>query len=248
MQERNNSQPAVNCLLAAMSDADRKALDPFLEEVALTRRQALIEAHSDVRRAYFVHDGVVSLVTTLKDGPNVETAMIGREGVVGLPFLFNQELSPNRAVAQASGRAAAIEIGALERAMTDSAPLRALLGGYSVAFLAQVLQSVACNVAHSTKERLAKWLLSNADRTDGVQVPLTHEFISELLGVGRPTVSLAARTLRANKLIDYRRGGIAIVDRSGLSAVACECYGVIRDTYERFLPVSFVRPPSCDAL
>jgi len=245
MQEPNNGQPAVNCLLAAMSDEDRRALDPFLEEVALSRRQALIEAHSDVGRAYFVHEGVVSLVTTLKDGPNVETAMIGREGVVGLPLMFNQELSPNRAVAQAPGRAAAIEIAALERAMSDSETLRKLLGGYSVAFLTQILQSVACNVVHSTKERFAKWLLSNADRTDGIRIPHTHEFISELLGVGRPTVSLVARTLRMDKLIDYRRGGIAIVDRIGLSGVACECYEVIRDTYERFLPVSFAHPPAC---
>lgn len=246
MTEPNDGQSSVNCLLAAMSVDDRHALDPFLEEIPLARHQALFEPHSDVKRAYFVHDGVVSLVTTLKDGPNVETAMIGREGIVGLPLMINHELSPNRAVAQATGRAAAIEIGTLERAMLDSETLRALLGGFSVAFLAQVLQSVACNVSHTAKERLAKWLLSNADRTDGVHVPLTHELISEMLGVGRPTVSLAARTLRSDKLINYRRGGIAIVDRIGLSEVACECYEVIREAYERFLPLSFSNPPACN--
>jgi CRP-like cAMP-binding protein len=245
MRGRNSDPPAINCLLAAMAADDRRALQPFLEDVEIDRHQALIEAHSDVRRAYFMHEGVVSLVTTLKDGPSVEAAMIGREGVVGLPLMFNQELSPNRVVAQNSGRAAAIDIAPLKRAMSDSPSLRALLGGFSVALLAQVVQSVACNVAHSTTERLARWLLSNADRTDGVRVPLTHEFISELLGVGRPTVSLAARTLRRRMLIDYRRGGIVIIDRTALSAAACECYGTVRDTYERFLPVSFARAPAC---
>jgi CRP-like cAMP-binding protein len=127
----------------------------------------------------------------------------------------------------------------LNKAMQESATLRTLLGRFVHAFLAQVLQSVSCNAMHSTEKRLAKWLLLSADRIDGTEVPLTHELVAEMLGVGRPTITLVARDLQTAGLIRYRRGLIAIVDRPGLHEVSCECYGVIRRAYERMLPLTY---------
>jgi CRP-like cAMP-binding protein len=228
-----------NRLLAALKPADAERLRPHLEEVPLQRHQVLHEPHAEITRAYFPHDGIVSLVTVLANGPSVETAMIGRDGMVGLPLLAHHNASPSRAVVQVPGHASVIGGGRLQRILQDSNSLRELFGRYLHAFLAQVSQSVACNAVHAAERRLARWLLAASDRTGSKAIPLTHEFLADMLGVGRPTITLVARGLQAAGLIAYRRGSITVADRGGLEAVACECHRTVRRVYEDLLPLTY---------
>lgn len=228
-----------NRILAALSREDAERLAPHLQEVAVEPRQVLFEPGRAASRAYFLHDVFVSVLTAFEDGPTVETATIGPEGIVGLAVLANPAVSPGRAVVQGSGRASVIAADRLQRAMSESSTLRTLIGKYVHAFFAQILQTVACNAVHSTSERMAKRLLMSADRTDGDGFSLTHECLADMLGVGRPTVSLTARTLQTAGLIQYRRGVMQVVDRRGLEAASCPCYAVIRRAYEQLLPLTF---------
>lgn len=228
-----------NRRLAALDPGDAKRLRPHIEDVTLQRHQVLYEPNGPIARAYFPHDGVISLLTVLSHGPSVESAMIGREGMVGLPLVAHHNHSPSRAVVQMPGRAAAIVAERLQRAIQESASLRALLGRYMHAFMAQVAQSVACNAVHAAEQRLARWLLGAAERSPSAPIPLTHEFLAEMLGVGRPTVTLVARQLQGAGLIDYRRGSITVTDRRGLESAACECHRTVQRVYEDLLPLTF---------
>jgi CRP-like cAMP-binding protein len=239
MRQNTQNRLRGNRLLAALAPADAERLRPNLEEVSLQQYQVLLEPEQRITRAYFPHDGFVSLLTVFEDGSSVETATIGPEGVIGVPLFVSREYSPSKAVVQISGRAATIAAGPLQQAMMESNGLRQVFDCYTHAFLAQVLQTVACNTIHSTEERLAKWLLMSADRMNGDGIPFTHEFLAEMLGVGRPTVSLIARTLQTAGLIQYRRARIAIVDRPGLEEASCSCYHAIRRAYERLLPLTY---------
>jgi CRP-like cAMP-binding protein len=228
-----------NRLLAALTPDDAERLRPHLEEVALARHQVLYEPNGVIARAYFPHDAVVSLLTTLSHGPSVESAMIGCEGMVGVPLAANHNQSPSRAVVQVPGRAAAIPAERLQRPLQESHSLRTLLGRYTYAFMAQVAQSVACNAVHAAEQRLARWLLGATDRRRDTPIPVTHEFLAEMLGVGRPTVTLVARQLQGAGLIDYRRGSITVTNREGLEGAACECHRTVSRVYEDLLPRTF---------
>lgn len=228
-----------NCLLAALEPQDLDLIAPHLEEVPLQPRQVVMEAGRPVRRAYFPIDCFVSLVITFENGSSVETATVGPEGVVGLPLFVNHEYAPTRAIVQSAGRALTIAGSPLRQAMEESATFRTLFSCYTHAFLTQVLQTVACNAMHSAEQRTAKWLLMSDDRVSGNALALTHEQLAEMLGVGRPTVSLAARSLQLAGLINYQRGSISVVDRPGLTRVSCPCYGMIREAYERLLPLTY---------
>ncbi len=228
-----------NRLLAALKPQDYERLKPHLQDVPMAQHQVLYEPGKPITRAYFPHDGFVSLVTAADEGPGIETATVGAEGVIGLPLLVTQMLSPSQAIVQVSGAAATMPVEPLQHALTESASMRALFGNYIHAFLGQVYQAVACNALHSAEERLAKWLLMSSDRTKGNGVPLTHEFLAEMLGVGRPTVSLIARTLQNAGLITYRRGLITVLDRPGLEETSCSCYDIVRRSFEQLLPLTF---------
>lgn len=228
-----------NRILAALSREDAERLNLHPQEITVEPRQALFEPGRAATRAYFLHDAFVSVLTAFDDGPTVETATIGPEGIVGLSVVANPAVSPGRAVVQSHGRAAAIAADRRQRAMNESSTFRALIGKYIHPFFAQTLQTVACNAVHSTSERMAKRLLRSADRTEGGGFPLTHECLADMLGVGRPTVSLTARTLQTAGLIQYRRGVMQIIDRRGLEAASCPCYAVIRRAYEQLLPLTF---------
>jgi CRP-like cAMP-binding protein len=232
-------QDGGNRLLAGLDPKDFARLAPLLEETRLDRRQVLYEPNAAIARVYFPHDGLTSMLTVLEDGTSIETAMVGPEGMIGLPVIGGHLLSPNRAVVQAAGRAASIGSAEFADLLPQCAGLRELLGRYLHAFLAQLSQTVACNAMHSADKRLARWLLAAADRTDGKPVLLTHEFLAEMLGLGRPTISIVARTLQNDGLISYRRGLIEIADRPGLERAACECYRVVKRAYQRLLPLSY---------
>ena len=228
-----------NRLLAAVSRADYARLQPHLRSIALTQRQVLIKPGRRSAHVYFPDEGFGSLLTVIKNEAAVETTAVGTEGAIGLPLLFHGDIGSIRAVVQMPGRATVVDAATLHRAIEESATLRALFSAYVRVFVIQVMQTVACNALHSTEQRMAKWLLTSADRANGAGILLTHEIFATRLGVGRPTVSLIARKLQTAGAISYARGRIAIDNRRKLERLACPCYRVVRRAYEELLPLTY---------
>ncbi len=218
-----------------MPDSLRARLDPYLEVVPLTPRTVLAESGSPLRHAYFPHAGVICLMAVMRKG-GAETATIGQEGFIGFEALLGGNTASQRVLVQVAGIASRLPIEILSEVARDSAPLRDLLLGYVRYFMTQILQSVACNGLHSVHERCARWLLMAHDRAGTDSFQLTQEFLAELLGIQRPSVTIVARTLQTAGLIRYSRGLIAITDRAGLEQAACECYGIVRKVMDGTLP------------
>jgi CRP-like cAMP-binding protein len=229
----------ANRLLAAMKEEDFARLEPFLEIVDLPRGKVLYETGKSIWHAYFPHDCVVSLIAVMEDGDLVEMAVFGRESVFGLVSAYISRESLGRYVVQISGSASRIEAEALKEAVDASQTTRDLLRLYVEALLAQTFYTVACNAVHSVDARCCRWILSTLDRVNQDAMPLTHEFLAEMLGVQRSSVSIVARTLQSAGLISQSRGVITVTDRAGLEDAACECYGVIRRNFERLLPKTY---------
>jgi CRP-like cAMP-binding protein len=231
----------ANRLLAALDQADLARLAPFLEPVELPQGKVLYETGETIHHAYFPHDCIVSLVTVLEDGDTVETAVFGREGVLGFSSALVTRQSFGRYVVQLPGMASRIPVARLGEAFDTSPAVRGLLLRFTEALLAQTFQTVACNAVHTVEARCCRWILSTRDRVSGDALPLTHEFLAEMLGVQRSTVSLVTKAFHSAGLISQGRGVIMITDRPGLEEVACECYGTIRRSFERLLPHTY--PP-----
>jgi CRP-like cAMP-binding protein len=193
----------------------------------------LCEADEPLGRAYFVEVGAVSLVTVFEDGTTAEMATVGREGMVGIGILLGGEHAFGRYVVPVSGFAHAIETSRLRSALRVSPELRAACETYAQAFVGHLLQNVACNAAHQVEQRYARWLLMCAEQTENDTFELTQEYLAEMLGVRRSTVTVVAGTLQQAGLIHYRRGVITILDRQRLEATVCECYRIVRKGYER---------------
>jgi CRP-like cAMP-binding protein len=231
----------TNRLLAALDPRDFTPLAPFLEVVELSRGKVLYETGDTIHHAYFPHDSMVSLVTVMQNGETVETAVFGREGVVGFSGALVARQSFGRYIVQLPGTASRIPLVRLREAFDSSPAVRAILLRFTEALLAQTFQTVACNAVHPVEARCCRWILSTRDRTNTDTLPLTHEFLAEMLGVQRPTVSLVIRTFQTAGLITQGRGVITIADRAGLEEVACECYGTIRRSFERLLPRTYAK-------
>jgi CRP-like cAMP-binding protein len=231
----------ANRLLAAMELEDFARLEPHLEIVDLPRGKVLYESGETIRHAYFPHESVVSVVAVMADGDIAEMAVFGREGVFGFVSAFISRESLGRYVVHVPGTASRIAVERLKDAVDESLALRDLLRLYIEALLAQTFHTVACNAVHSVEARCSRWILSTRDRVDHDTLPLTHEFLAEMLGVRRSTVSIATRTLQTAGLITQGRGVITVADRVGLEAATCECYGVIRSHFERLLPKTYTR-------
>jgi CRP-like cAMP-binding protein len=176
---------------------------------------------------YFPLNGVVSLVTPLEDGAIVEVATVGNEGIVGVPLVQGGSLAV-RAISQVAGWVLRMDARAFVEATNTSPPVRDLVNDYLQALFGQISQAAACNRLHSNEERLSRWLLMSHDRVGVEEFGITHEFLGQMLGSRRATVTLSAGILQAAGLIKYHRGLVTIVDRPGLEAVACECYAVIK--------------------
>lgn len=230
------SEPPENRLLAALPPADRARLVRRMDQVTLDRGDAVCRAGARFRHVHFPRTGILSMVIDMRDGGTVEVATIGPEGLAGLPLVFGTDRSPSRVYCQVPPcvcRRLPAKVFAAE--IRAGGPLRALAHRYAECHLVLAAQSVACNRLHSVEERLARWLLTSDDRLSGDQLALTHQILAEMLGVRRASVTLAAGALQRAGLIEYQRGGITVLDRKGLEAVACECYGVVRDEFNRLL-------------
>jgi CRP-like cAMP-binding protein len=231
-------QSAVrNRLLAALPPDAFAELAPALDPVELAFGQTLHEPGQAIRAVHFPEGGMVSMIAPLEDGHSVEVGIVGREGLVGLPVLLGADRTSTEAMVQMEGAALHIGAAELRAAFERSATLRSLLLRYAQAFHAQVAQTAACNGRHPVHARLARWLLMAHDRAGADEFPATHEFLSMMLGTGRPGVSVAAAVLQKAGAIGYTHGRMRVLDRAGLEAASCECYGTVREQFEYLLGV-----------
>jgi CRP-like cAMP-binding protein len=229
-----------NWLLGALEPEDLAYLEADLEIVPLPKGTVLYEAGDPIRHTYFPHNAVVGLINIMEDGQTAEVTSFGREGLFGLLSALKSRQAFGRYKVQVPGTASRIALGRMQEAMQARPKLRDLILSYNEALLAQTFQTVSCNAVHSVEARCCNWILSTRDRIEDDILPLTHADWAELLGVQRSTVSVVLRSLQTAGLIVQHRGGISIVDRSGLEEIACECYGKIRQSFTRLLPI----PPS----
>ena len=230
-----------NRLLSTFSPADRKMIEGAATAVQLQRGEVLFDSGGDVPSTHFPAAGtVVAILVSLFDGRTVEVATIGKEGAVGGIVSGGQAPAFARAIVQIGGAALKVDLKAIEDAKLRSSHIRDLFSRYSDALLAQVMQSVACNAFHPIEARCCRWLLTAQDRAGGDDIPLTQEYLAEMLGVQRTTVSAVARALQEQGLIGYRRGSIRVLDRAALEARSCECYGAVERHFRRVMPE--VRP------
>jgi CRP-like cAMP-binding protein len=226
----------ANQLLAALEPEDFTFLEPHLEIVEVPKGKVLYETGDTIRHTYFPHDCIVSLVNIMEDGRFVEVTSFGCEGLFGLISALVSRESFGRYRVQIGGTASRTGLSKMHEAINARPKIRYLVLSYTEALLAQTFQSVSCNAVHSVEARCANWILSTRDRLDHDSLPLTHETLSEMLGVQRSTVSLVLRTFQMAGLIGQSRGVIIVKNRAGLEEIACECYGKIMQHYRRLLP------------
>jgi CRP-like cAMP-binding protein len=202
--------------------------------VQLRLCDVLQEAGQPIKYCYFPNTAMVSILNVMKDGKSVEVGLAGMEGFVGLPVLAGYQTSASRAVVQAEGSAFRINANVIWKALHDCEQLLVSLLRYSQEATMEVTQIAACNRLHSVEERLARWLLMTQDRVGSDELPLTQEFLSQMLGTRRSSVSVAAATLQKAELIRYNRGHVSILNRAKLQNLSCECYSAIRGQLERW--------------
>jgi CRP-like cAMP-binding protein len=223
-----------NRFLARLPEAAYRRLHPLLQPVSLSSGQILYEARGPIEFAYFPTGAVLSALTVMQDGNAIEVATIGNEGLVG-HYGIGGDTSPHRVIVQIEDGGLRIAARDLQNETQKSAPLKELLGGYHIAFMSQVSQSVACNGLHPLVQRCCRWLLMSRDRVGRDEMRLTHEYLALMLGARRASVTEALRPLRKEGLVHSHRGVIKILDATGMEARACECYAVVRDEYDRLL-------------
>jgi CRP-like cAMP-binding protein len=218
-----------NALLRQLPPAEFRRLRDHMDEVTLDFKQIVLEQDAPVKEIYFPNSGMISMVTVLAGGGTIETGVVGFEGVAGVPAAFVRGMSPGRAFVQVEGTAltlsAKLLIAEHER---GGSPLITTIHSYLNFLVAMLGQNAACNRMHTVEARMARWLLTTHDRVETAEFPLTQDFLSQMLGVQRPTVNVAGTTLQRAGLIRYSRGRVVITDRQGLEDAACECYDHLR--------------------
>jgi CRP-like cAMP-binding protein len=222
-----------NRLLARLEPDELDALTEGCSLEPLVPAAILHRPRQRLERVYFPLSGTVSLVGLSTEGTMVEAATIGREGTTGVPVFLTGDPGPLQVIAQVPGEAVVVSADAFRGQLADGTGLQDIMRRYTQAQLAQTAQTAVCNRLHELEQRAARWLLQTLDRVVGPDVALTHEFLSIMLGVQRPTVTLAVGGLQTAGLVQQRRGHIEVLDREGLEAASCECYGIISDEYER---------------
>ena len=226
--------PGENRLLVALPKDDFDRLFPHLEKVSLTLRDILYEAHGPIAHVYFPLTGVVSLVIMDNDS-TLEVGIIGNEGMVGTPVFLGADRSPTQAIVQIPGEALRMEVEVFQNEMNQVGPLYGLVQRFTQAMINHISQSIICNRRHSVKKRMCRWLLMSHNRVGADEFLLTHEFLAQMLGVRRPTVTAVAGILQKDGHIHYHRGKITILDRKGLESACCECYEVVAKELDRLL-------------
>jgi CRP-like cAMP-binding protein len=224
-----------NLLLASLSPSDIAALRPHLKPIHLEHQKVLFEAGDIINAVYFPITAVISLVVGLSTGEMVEAAMVGRDGLVGASSALDGNISLSRAIVQLSGTAGMCEVGELKGAAMQSTTLLSTLIRHEQTLYSQAQQSAACLASHHVEPRLCRWLLRARDLAGSDTLNFTQEFLAEMLGVRRTSVTVVARTLQSAGIVKYARGKIQITDVEALREAACECYETVRSHYEALL-------------
>jgi CRP-like cAMP-binding protein len=228
-----------NLLLDSLPRVDRDAVLSESARYPIEPRRVYLEPGDDVERVLFPVSGTLSIIVEPGgDGRRVEAATVGREGLANVHAALGSRMAGQQLIGQVAGEAIGVDVEIFGKLVAEVDRLRALVNGYVEAAFAQTILSAACNALHHLNERCARWLLATHDRVDTDGFDLTHELLATMLGVTRPSVSVAAKTLQAAGLITYRRGRITVVDREGLEEASCPCYGLIRSEYSRLVPIS----------
>jgi CRP-like cAMP-binding protein len=217
-----------NVILLSLPDDEYNLLRPYLEPTPLPQHQILQEPGEVIDFVYFPNEGMTSLVALSGDGRSVEVGIVGKEGMVGMPLTVGLRQGTFRAIMQMSGSGLRVRSDVFREILLCASTLRSELARFALINGLQVAQLAACNRLHEVEQRLIRWLLMCQDRVDSAVLPLTHEFLAEMLGTGRPSVSLAAGVLEDGGLIENQRGTVRILNRKGLERGVCECYGVIQ--------------------
>jgi CRP-like cAMP-binding protein len=224
-----------NHLLTALPSEVLAALLPHLRRVALPIREIHHRPNEMISSVLFPEQGYVSLLATLEDGDAAEVGLVGREGILGIALVLGADRSPLESLVQAEGHALQLAAEIFLARMNEHPSLKALMLRYVMAFNMQVAMTAACNGRHQIEQRLSRWLLMAHDRIEKDEFPMTHEFLSMMLGVRRAGVTVAAGMLQKAGFISYDRGRVRITDRPGLEAAACECHGTVAREFERLL-------------
>lgn len=222
----------TNAILRQLPEDEFDRLRGMGEVVDTEIGRQVYETDQPIREVLFPLNAVFSLVALADQRILVEVATVGREGMVGLPLFLGASSSPHAAFCQIPGQAMRVPAANLHHALTGDGALHALLHRLTQATMVQVAQNVVCNSTHGLEQRAARWLLTTHDRVDGDRYPLTQEFLAQMLGVRRPTVSQVASRLQDAGLVRYARGDMRILDRSGLEKTACNCYGIVRAEFD----------------
>jgi CRP-like cAMP-binding protein len=217
-----------NEILNSIPEAEYNRVSPELEFIQLPHHHILHEAGERLEFAYFLNEGLASLVVLTSDGRSVEVSIVGHEGIVGTPLAVGLHRGPYRSIMQISGTAFRIRAELLEDLLEETPELRLLLNRFVLIQGLQIAQIAACNRLHEIEQRLARWLLMCQDRVNSEYLPVTHEFLAQMLGTGRPSVSLAAGILQKAGTIENARGNVKILNRPELESAACECYRAIQ--------------------
>ncbi|TVU89050.1 Crp/Fnr family transcriptional regulator [Vreelandella titanicae] len=230
-----------NTLLGLLPENELSRLFPNLEKVELTIGQSLCESGEKMSHAYFPLDSIVSLLYVMENGSSTEIAVVGHEGIVGVPLFMGGQTSPNRAVVQSAGHAYRLKGQLLKNEFYHAGSMQRFLLRYTQALLTQMAQTAVCNRHHCLDQQLCRWLLLSIDRLPDNKLKMTQELIANMLGVRREGVTESAGKLQKSGLISYNRGRIRVIDRTGLEERVCECYGVVKKEYDRLLSHNHVK-------
>jgi CRP-like cAMP-binding protein len=229
----SQSKSTLNLLLASLPEADYKRLSANLEPLILSLGQTLYETDQQITHVYFPEKSIISLIQTTQQGQSVEVGLVGRDGVAGISLISGLTESPYRAIVQTANGAWRMEANTFKEEFNRGGAFHDLILRYLHGFMMQIANTAVCNRLHPVEQRLARWLLMIQDRVQANELHLTHEFIANMLGVGRVPVTLAAGMLQKAGLIQYSRGDITIVNRDGLALVSCECYLLSKAEFDK---------------
>jgi len=224
-----------NIILSQLPEAEYSLLAKWLQPVDLPLNKALSEPNQPIEHIYFPNSGLISTDAMTEKGETVEVGLIGREGFAGLPALLEQPQMSHLVLMQGAGEGLRIKSSIMLDEFLRGGMLQRIAHRFAYLQLVQITQSVLCNRVHEVEARLARWLLTSADRMESDSLHLTQEFLAQMLGVQRSTVTVAAGSLQSQGLIGYSRGRIDILNRSGLVGVSCECYRIVLASYQRIL-------------
>lgn len=228
-RRRSGSRTARNKLLAALPEGDYQRLLPVLNTIPLAFKHVLQKPGETAQHIYFPGDGACSITRLMENGRMVEVATVGNEGFIGINAVFGGTLTLSGVVVKVpDGAARVMPVRSFHREMRRRGPFASVINRLAQGFVASLMQSAACHAVHSVEQRCARWLLTTGDHVSDDEFPLTQEFVAVLLGVRRPTVTLALGALQHAGLIEYGPGRVIILDRVALKDAACECYGIVK--------------------